>query len=252
MIRLIRLLKLLRLLKLTKILGSLASEIDINPAILKMYALLATMAFMAHLLCCVWFFIGFVPEEKHLPLNERTSTWFTSFFKEEKAQLGTGSKYIASMYWTIATMTAVGYGDIVATTDTERVFSILAQVIGAALFGFIIGNTNSILETVDLNQTYLNQKHSEVKAYMIDRKFPKDLQTRVKSYYAYYLSRKTIFDEELILDEVSSTLRADVVKEASRDMMSKFVAFTGEDTGFTTAVFTKLKVGNIYPTASCS
>mgnify|MGYP002053148656 CR=1 FL=1 len=38
-----------------------------------------------------------------------------------------GSAYITSMYWTIATMTAVGYGDISATNDVERFFSILTR-----------------------------------------------------------------------------------------------------------------------------
>ena len=210
-----------------------------------MYSLAMKMAFMAHSLACIWFWIGNFPEESELGVEERTPTWLTAY-----AQFGTnnlnatnvGAQYSTSMYWTVATMTAVGYGDIFATTDSERVFSIIAQVMGASLFGFVIGNTSNILDTMDLHATYLNQKLSEVKAYMIERKFPKDLQSRVKTYYTYYLQKKSIFDEDLILDEVSSTLREQVVKEASKDLLRKFMLFEHEHAGFITAVFTKLKV----------
>ena len=36
-------------------------------------------------------------------------------------------------------MTGVGYGDVTARTVGERLFSIFAMLVGASLFGFIIG-----------------------------------------------------------------------------------------------------------------
>ena len=38
------------------------------------------------------------------------------------------SEYVAGFYWTIATMMAVGYGDISPTTPQERLFAIATQV----------------------------------------------------------------------------------------------------------------------------
>ena len=58
-----------------------------------------------------------------------------------------GVKYVHSLYWTIATMTAVGYGDIVAENDYERLYALATQLVGAAYFGFLIGNISTLLET---------------------------------------------------------------------------------------------------------
>ena len=41
-----------------------------------------------------------------------------------------------SLYWAFATMTTVGYGDVSAVNDTERIVSIFLMVIGVTLFGY--------------------------------------------------------------------------------------------------------------------
>ena len=42
------------------------------------------------------------------------------------------TQYLVSFYWVIASMMAVGYGDIFGTTDSERMYSIMTQLLGAA------------------------------------------------------------------------------------------------------------------------
>ena len=60
---------------------------------------------------------------------------------------------------------------------------------------------------MDKRTAAYKNKLSEVKMYMRDRKFPKELAKEVKEYYKYYLSRQSLFDEETILMEISRNLR---------------------------------------------
>ena len=59
------------------------------------------------------------------------------------------SMYITSYYWTIATMMAVGYGDIAASTRGERIYAMLVQLVGAVSFGFIISTVSESLEAAN-------------------------------------------------------------------------------------------------------
>ena len=63
------------------------------------------------------------------------------------------SQYLAAFYWAIATMMAVGYGDIYAQNNAERLYSIITQFIGAVMLGFIIANVSQFMETFDPRAT---------------------------------------------------------------------------------------------------
>eukprot|EP00951_Prasinocladus_malaysianus_P001906 scaffold13534_cov27-Prasinocladus_malaysianus.AAC.1 len=69
--------------------------------------------------------------------------------------------YIGSLYWSVMTVSTIGYGDIVPDTSLERTFVILAMLIGAFAYGYIIGavSTPNLLQTAGsglINVTFLN------------------------------------------------------------------------------------------------
>ena len=155
-VRLFRLLKLLRVLKLSTKLGQTKKAGSgffsltemMPPAMVRLMKLLFKIMFVAHLLACFWFLNNeciaisdpALPEIDESVWNECGSHTLTS-------------QYIAAFYWTIATMMAVGYGDISANTDSERAYAIATQVIGAIAFGFIIATVTIIIETFDPEAT---------------------------------------------------------------------------------------------------
>jgi hypothetical protein len=44
------------------------------------------------------------------------------------------------------TFTTIGYGDIVPYTNIERIFDIVAMLIGALVFGYIIGAVGNVVQ----------------------------------------------------------------------------------------------------------
>jgi hypothetical protein len=54
-----------------------------------------------------------------------------------------------AFYYTLTTVTTVGYGDISATTSEERVLGIISMVIGVITFSYATGSLSSILASVD-------------------------------------------------------------------------------------------------------
>ena len=63
-----------------------------------------------------------------------------------------GSMYTIGLYWTITTITTVGYGDISATNTSERIVSSVIMIIGVIAFSFSIGSLSSIIQNQDSKQ----------------------------------------------------------------------------------------------------
>jgi hypothetical protein len=66
--------------------------------------------------------------------------------------------YTIGLYWTITTITTVGYGDISATNTPERIVSCLIMVIGVIAFSFSTGSLSSIIQNVDSKQAAYRQR----------------------------------------------------------------------------------------------
>lgn len=56
-------------------------------------------------------------------------------------------RYISAMYWSITTMTTVGYGDLHAVNTVEMIFIIFYMLFNLGLTAYLIGNmTNLVVE----------------------------------------------------------------------------------------------------------
>ena len=60
-----------------------------------------------------------------------------------------GEKYLTSIYFTVTTITTVGYGDVSISTKTEKIFCILSMLVGVISFSFASGSLASILSSID-------------------------------------------------------------------------------------------------------
>lgn len=57
--------------------------------------------------------------------------------------------YATSFYYTVSTITTVGYGDISGKNTLERVIGIIIMIIGVMAFSFATGSLSSILQNYD-------------------------------------------------------------------------------------------------------
>lgn len=99
---------------------------------------------MCHLCSCFWLTIATL---YYNPNTKFEGTWLSSFSPDpytEHIDL-----YVVSFYWTITTITTVGYGDISGTNNDERIFCCVVMVIGVIAFGFANGTLASIMTNYD-------------------------------------------------------------------------------------------------------
>ena len=113
----------------------------------------------------------------------------------------------ASMYWAITTITTVGYGDILPSNRAERVWCIFSMTIGAAVFGLIIGNISDFVTHQNAADKLMDEKMANVTAYLDGRHVPQELCIRIRKYLRNVWSEKTAFNEDAILEDLSSNLK---------------------------------------------
>ncbi|KAK3285956.1 hypothetical protein CYMTET_6463 [Cymbomonas tetramitiformis] len=72
----------------------------------------------------------------------------------------------------------------------------------------------------------------QIKQYMQEQNLPKEVQMRVKKYYEHYLARKSVFDEEAILRELTPRLRQELLLYLHRDHIRKISFFRHQPENF--------------------
>ena len=77
-----------------------------------------------------------------------------------------GWLYLWVLYWTITTMTTIGYGDFSPQTPVEVGVTIVIQLFGAVLFGYIIGNIATVVADFNQYETAYKLRMESIKTYV--------------------------------------------------------------------------------------
>lgn len=190
-----------------------------------------TFIFSAHIISCLWFFIG-----RYGPNN--SFSWIESISINNNDLLDC---YIHSFYWTIATMATTGYGDLVAYNLYERIFAIIIQLLGAIIYGYLVGNITAISSDSSIRSIVFENKIDELKQYLKDRKVPSMIRRKITKYFQYLYKHRSVFDENVILSELSNNIRNQIIIEVHLDFVANCKLFVGEDRNVVCAFVTRLR-----------
>lgn len=90
------------------------------------------------------------------------------------------NQYLTAFYFTVTTITTVGYGDISGSTKTEKVFCILIQVIGVISFSIASGSLASIITSYDTKNAKLEGRLQKLKRMYKDYCLPLELYGKIR------------------------------------------------------------------------
>lgn len=219
MLRMLRLVKLTRIVRFRRLLRrwELHAAFKVSYATLGIINLTVMMALFAHWSACLW---GLAAH----PLLVGEDTW--SWIREREFSLidrSTGKrlfnkgsateKYSVALYFSVYTMTGLGYGDIVATSHFEVVVCVIVMVLSAVFWAFIIGSFCSIVASRSMQESLFRQRMDDVNFMMAEREFPQDLRKRCRLFLVNSRHHQRAASYNQLESLFSLALRGDVAVE---------------------------------------
>ena len=195
--------RVLRLGRLVLVQRHWRARTSLNPAVLRLSFLLLWIAILSHWVACGWIALdGELNGHAELP------------------------PYQQALYWTITTLTTVGYGDLVPEGSPQVWYTMVVMALGAAIYGFAIGNVANLLANVDLLRSQHLGRIETVNSYLRDRHVPRHLQAQVRNYYNY-LWESRAGDQTEMLDDLPESLRIEIAMHINRPIVEKVPLFAG-------------------------
>ncbi|XP_029926402.1 potassium voltage-gated channel subfamily H member 1a [Myripristis murdjan] len=230
-------LKVVRLLRLGRVARKLDHYIEYGAAVLVL--LVCVFGLAAHWLACIWYSIGdyeVIDEETNIV---RVDSWLYILAETVGTPYrfnasGSGkweggpnkdSVYITSLYFTMTSLTSIGFGNIAPTTDGEKIFAVAMMMIGSLLYATIFGNVTTIFQQMYANTNRYHEMLNSVRDFLKLYQVPKGLSERVMDYIASTWSMSRGIDTEKVLQICPKDMRADICVHLNRKVFKEHPAF---------------------------
>nr|AAI62812.1 Potassium voltage-gated channel, subfamily H (eag-related), member 1 [Danio rerio] len=230
-------LKVVRLLRLGRVARKLDHYIEYGAAVLVL--LVCVFGLAAHWLACIWYSIGdyeVIDEDRN---TVRTDSWLYMLAESIGTPYrfnasGTGrweggptkdTVYITSLYFTMTSLTSIGFGNIAPTTDGEKIFAVAMMMIGSLLYATIFGNVTTIFQQMYANTNRYHEMLNSVRDFLKLYQVPKGLSERVMDYIASTWSMSHGIDTEKVLQICPKDMRADICVHLNRKVFKEHPAF---------------------------
>ena len=186
-----------------------------NPGYLRITKFVGVISLLIHWLACGWFLSAAVAQ---FPPD----CWVQRYGIGDAAPV---AQYVRSLYWTITTMTTVGYGDITPARTVEYIVAMRIMLLGASMYAFIIGNVASLLSNLDSAKASYWHRMESATEYLRCRHAPRQLGDRVRNYYEYLWDRHRGLREDVFFADLPGPLRLDVLLHLTRELLDHVPLF---------------------------
>uniref|UniRef100_A0A8C4F3E6 Potassium voltage-gated channel subfamily H member 5 n=1 Tax=Dicentrarchus labrax TaxID=13489 RepID=A0A8C4F3E6_DICLA len=230
-------LKVIRLLRLGRVARKLDHYLEYGAAVLVL--LVCVFGLVAHWLACIWYSIG-----DYEVIDETTNTIKTdSWLYQLALSIGTPYRYnvsgtgqweggpnkdtlyISSLYFTMTSLTTIGFGNIAPATDGEKIFSVAMMMVGSLLYATIFGNVTTIFQQMYTNTNRYHEMLNNVRDFLKLYQVPKGLSERVMDFIVSTWAMSKGIDTDRVLSICPKDMRADICVHLNRQVFNDHPAF---------------------------
>ena len=199
LLRLLRLFKLARLLRGARALSRWQNRLHIRYHRVEVIRCLLIIAATSHWMSCCWGFLG------SLHVDDEP-TWYSIMecggdcFQSEHLVSSPFHRYLSSCYFSVMTLTTVGYGDVHPVNTLEHVVCIIFMICGGVTWAYLVGVVTSVVTNLDPHGLRFRQVMDNINNLIEEQGLPDGLATRARSYWraAQHLTRTKFYEDHII------------------------------------------------------
>jgi hypothetical protein len=178
--KILKLLKLMRLIKMQKsssfsIQTWLMEAINISPDYKWFGKFFAYFFMTTHIVCCCWIIFAKVDAN----IDDNFLTIFDMDQENPEEFKSVGEVYMMSFYFTVTTITTVGYGDMSASTFQEQIICSFIMLIGVIAFSMASGALTNYISDQEEKQAALLEKMGTLEKLQETYALPRDLYIKL-------------------------------------------------------------------------
>ena len=228
--KLIRMVRLLKTKHTNKVTRFFLDIFKINVNVERLIYFIVAFLLLNHLAACIWYYVARIQEFE-------PECWVTRLGYIDSSDI---EIYTISFYWTLTTVTTVGYGDINAGTNIERVYNLFLMSFGVIMYSFAIGSLSSIVSTLDDKTAEMNQKLQILSSIKKEFNLDVEIYDKVRKVIKYDLSRNQK-DKMDFLQELPNKLRLELSQIMHDSVIQKIYFFKNQQNDFIAYVTPLLK-----------
>ncbi|KAL0660201.1 hypothetical protein Bca4012_080786 [Brassica carinata] len=178
------------------------------------------------------FFVAYLDTSTYLIVDDHkliarrpVDTWIGSQvedFKERSIWLG----YTYSMYWSIVTLTTVGYGDLHAVNTREKTFNMFYMLFNIGLAAYIIGNMTNLVVHSALRTFTMRSAINHILRYTSKNKLPDMMREQMLAHMQLKFKTAELKQEE-VLQDLPKAIRSSINEHLFRSVIENAYLFKG-------------------------
>jgi hypothetical protein len=173
---------------------------SLQPIYYRLIPLIFTMPILVHFIACGWITLGSG----------------TAGPDDDKI-----FEYVKALYWTFTTLTTVGYGDIVPKTAAQMLFAGGAQIIGVAIFGYVLSNVASLLSRMDAAREHHMDNLDRVETFMRMHAIPDTLRLKTRAYYKYMWEHHKGYQDNTLIEDLPHKIQSELFFHINQMIIEK-------------------------------
>ncbi|KAF3331954.1 potassium channel AKT2-like isoform X1 [Carex littledalei] len=155
-------------------------------------------------------------------------------------------RYISSIYWSITTMTTVGYGDMHAENTREMIFNIFYMLFNLSLTAYLIGNmTNLVVEGTRRTMEFRNSIQA-ASNFVNRNRLPARLQQQILAYMCLKF-RADSLNQQQLMDQLPKSICKSISEQLFIPVVKDVYLFKGVSKEFLLNLVAKMKPEYIPP-----